>query len=51
VRQDTGFDFDIQEVTTTREPSEQELALLRGPVANAIRADYPDFAKKVWGLN
>jgi glutaconate CoA-transferase, subunit B len=49
VRQDTGFDFDFQEVSTTPEPSEQELALLRGPVANAIRADYPDFAKKVCG--
>ena len=51
VRNDTGFEFDFQEVTTTPAPSEQELALLRGPVANAIRADYPDFAKKVWGLN
>jgi glutaconate CoA-transferase, subunit B len=49
VRQDTGFDFDFQEVTTTKEPSGQELALLRGPVADAIRADYPDFARKVWG--
>ena len=51
VRQDTGFDFDFQEVTATPEPSAQELTLLRGPVADAIRADYPDFAKKVWGLN
>jgi glutaconate CoA-transferase subunit B len=51
VRNDTGFDFDFQEVTITKEPSGQELALLRGPVADAIRADYPDFAKKVWGLD
>jgi len=51
VRRDTGFDFDIQEVTATREPSEEELASLRGPVAQAIQADYPDFARKVWGLN
>jgi len=51
VRNDTGFDFDFQEISTTKEPSEQELSLLRGPVAQAIKADYPDFAKKVWGLN
>src|SRR5262245_42086928 len=42
VRNDTGFDFDIQEVTTTKEPTDQELSLLRGPVAKAIQADYPD---------
>ena len=51
VRHDTGFDFDFQEVTTTKEPSAEELSLLRGPVAKAIQADYPDFAKRVWGLN
>jgi glutaconate CoA-transferase subunit B len=51
VRQETGFDFDFQEVTTTKEPSDEELSLLRGPVAKAIQADYPDFAKRVWGLN
>jgi glutaconate CoA-transferase subunit B len=51
VRNDTGFDFDFQAVTTTAEPSAAELALLRGPVAKAIQADYPDFAKRVWGLN
>jgi glutaconate CoA-transferase, subunit B len=51
VRRETGFDFDFQAVTTTQEPSVEELALLRGPVANAIRADYPDFAKRVWGLD
>jgi len=51
VRSDTGFDFDFQAVTTTAEPSAAELSLLRGPVANAIQADYPDFAKRVWGLN
>jgi hypothetical protein len=51
VRNDTGFDFDSQAVTTTEEPSKQELSLLRGPVAKAIAADYPDFARRVWGLN
>jgi len=51
VRQDTGFDFDFQEVTATQGPTEQELSFLRGQVAKAIQADYPDFARKVWGLN
>jgi len=48
---ETGFEFDAGTVTTTEEPSKQELSLLRGAVAQAIRADYPDFAKRVWGLN
>jgi len=51
VRQDTGFDFDFKEVTATQGPTEQELSFLRGQVAKAIQADYPDFARKVWGLN
>jgi len=51
VRQDTGSDFDFQEVTATQGPTEQELSFLRGQVAKAIQADYPDFARKVWGLN
>jgi glutaconate CoA-transferase subunit B len=51
VQRDTGFDFDFQEVTATQEPTGQELSLLRGTVAKAIQADYPDFARKVWGLN
>jgi glutaconate CoA-transferase subunit B len=51
VRQDTGFDFDFQRTTTTPAPSAGELSLLRGPVAEAIRRDYPDFARKVWGIN
>ena len=51
VRNDTGFDFDFQAAGPTEEPTKQELSLLRGPVAKAIAADYPDFAKRVWGLN
>jgi glutaconate CoA-transferase subunit B len=51
VRQDTGFDFDFQEAATTQAPTAEELALLRGPVAAAIRQDYPDFARRVWGIN
>ena len=48
---ETGFEFDSGPPKTTEQPTKQELSLLRGPVAKAIQADYPDFASKVWGLN
>jgi len=51
ILKDTGFDFDRGEAEMTEQPSKQELSSLRGPVAEAIRQDYPDFARKVWGLN
>jgi len=52
IRAETGFSFDsVDTVPTTPSPSAQDLALLRGPVAKAIAADYPDFAKRVWGIN
>jgi glutaconate CoA-transferase, subunit B len=52
VRAETGFDYDAPtDVPRTAAPSEADLALLRGPVAKAIAADYPDFAKRVWGIN
>ncbi len=52
VRAETGFDFDAPaDVPLTPPPGEEELKLLRGPVAKLVAADYPDFAKKVWGLN
>ena len=48
----TGFDFDApQQVPITPPPTDEELALLRGPVAREIAADYPDFAKRVWGIH
>ena len=51
IRPQTGFDYDSQEKTPlTPEPTAEDLALLRGPVAKLIAADYPDFAKRVWGL-
>jgi glutaconate CoA-transferase subunit B len=51
VREATGFDFDCEaEVPVTAEPSAAELALLRGPVAREIAANYPAFGRKVWGL-
>jgi len=52
VRAETGFDFDAPaDVPLTPPPSDAELRLLRGPVAKLVAADYPDFAKRVWGLN
>ena len=52
IRAETGFSYDAPtEVPLTPAPSTEDLALLRGPVAAAIAADYPDFAKRVWGIN
>lgn len=51
VRAETGFDFESPgEIPLTPVPTPDDLALLRGPVAAAIAPDYPDFAKRVWGL-
>ncbi len=51
IRADTGFSYDSSSPGLTPAPSAEELSLLRGPVAKAIAADYPDFAKRVWGIN
>ena len=51
IRPHTGFSFDQQDPTVTAAPSAEELALLRGPVARKIAEDYPDFAKRVWGIH
>ena len=52
IRINTGFDFDFDSsVKNTEPPSAEDLSLLRGPVANTIAADYPDFAKRIWGIN
>ena len=51
IRENTGFSFDDDSFVETPSPSPEELSLLRGPVARAIAADYPDFAKRVWGLD
>ena len=52
VRAETGFDFDApSDVPLTPPPTDEELGYLRGPVAKLVAADYPDFAKRVWGLN
>ena len=48
----TGFSYDSPAaVPLTSDPSPEDLDLLRGPVANEMAANYPDFAKRVWGIN
>ena len=50
IRENTGFEYDADaRIATTPAPSETDLGLLRGPVAREIGADYPDFARRVWG--
>src|SRR4051812_45754164 len=52
VRRATGFDYDVSPVlSATAPPSEEEKMLLRSKVSRMIAADYPDFAKRVWGIN
>jgi glutaconate CoA-transferase subunit B len=52
VRAQTGFDYDVPPaVPRTPAPSAEDLALLRGPVAREMVADYPDFARRVWGID
>jgi glutaconate CoA-transferase subunit B len=52
IRSETGFSYDSPAtVPATPAPSAEELVLLRGPVAGEMAADYPDFAKRVWGIN
>jgi len=47
--ENTGFDFDHgPAVAATAAPTEQDLALLRGAVAEEIAANYPEFARRVW---
>jgi glutaconate CoA-transferase, subunit B len=52
IRESTGFDYDghsNQEQTPI--PAQDELALLRGPVAKQIAANYPEFARRVWNVS
>lgn len=52
IRSQTGFDYDApQAVARTPAPSEEELALLRGPVAKEMASNYPDFARRVWNIH
>ena len=50
VRDQTGFDFDVpSQVPTTPAPSEEQLRVLRGPVADQMVEIYPKFAAEVFG--
>jgi glutaconate CoA-transferase subunit B len=51
IRDLTGFDFDCDSPGQTPPPSEEEIFLLRTEVSKRMAADYPDFAKRVWGIN
>ena len=52
VREHTGFEYDAPaRIGVTAEPAPEELALLRGPVAREIAANYPEFAARVWGAS
>ena len=52
VRDNTGFEFDVSPtVHQTAPPSADDLQQLRTDVARKIAADYPDFAKRVWGID
>ena len=49
VRAHTGFDYDAADpVARTPPASEEDLELLRGPVAKEMAANYPEFARRVW---
>ena len=51
IAQLTGFDYDVSpDVKETPAPTAEDLTLLRGPVAKAIAVDYPDFARRLWGI-
>ncbi len=50
IRESTGFDFDVAPaVRQTEPPGAEELSLLKTRVSKTIAADYPEFAKRVWG--
>jgi glutaconate CoA-transferase subunit B len=50
VRASTAFEYDAPaQVPATSGPTEDEMALMRGPVAKVIAENYPDFARRVWG--
>lgn len=50
IRDATGFDYASHAPTPiTADPTEAELALLRGPVCDEMLATYPEFCRRVWG--
>ncbi|HXJ07991.1 MAG TPA: hypothetical protein VNH12_00660 [Burkholderiales bacterium] len=52
VAANTGFEYDLSPgVGETPPPTAEELSFLRENVSKQLAADYPDFTKKVWGIN
>ena len=50
VREATGFSYrETPTVPFTPDPTEAELALLRGVVCDEMLETYPDFCRRVWG--
>jgi glutaconate CoA-transferase subunit B len=50
VRAATGFAFDAAaDVPFTQDPSDAELALLRGRICDEMAETYPEFCARVWG--
>jgi glutaconate CoA-transferase subunit B len=50
VRAATGFEFDAGGgVPETPEPTDEELALMRGPVCDEMLPTYPEFCARVFG--
>jgi len=50
VRAATGFDYDEPaSIPVTPDPTEAEIALLRGPVCDRMLDTYPAFCRRVWG--
>jgi glutaconate CoA-transferase, subunit B len=49
IARETGFEYELgPQLRQTAPPSQEQLRLLRGPVARVIAPDYPDYAKRVW---
>ncbi|MGH7056464.1 MAG: CoA-transferase [Acetobacteraceae bacterium] len=49
IRAATGFDYDVADpLEETRGPTEDELTLMRGPVAAAMAPTYPAFVERIW---
>jgi glutaconate CoA-transferase subunit B len=51
VQDNTGFEFDIPDtVPATNEPNPEQLDLLRSNISLEIAKTYPDFSKRVFGV-
>jgi glutaconate CoA-transferase subunit B len=48
IEANTGFAFEAGDAVPTPDPSDAELALLRGPVRAQMLETYPEFCARVW---